>query len=177
MSQIDQPSGVSLRPENDETYEDLEHRAYELYDQLDPQQQLILLEEWLGSCPDECPNYECRPVWNHWNYNSIYDDRPALWVIHSCHTEPELCAKWSRLHWCQCGYTTCSKCEMAEKELFPKNKNYLNEQYYYNFGYWQLPTPTKEQIEEMKSVIMIWTAEELYRHFWSEYDISYGEEE
>ena len=66
---------------------------------------------------------------------------------------------------------------MAEKELFPKNKNYLNEQYYYNFGYWQLPTPTKEQIEEMKSVIMIWTAEELYRHFWSEYDISYGEEE
>jgi len=157
VSQIDQPSGESLRTENDETYEERERRASALYEQLDPQQQLILLEEWWGY-PDECP---------------YCDDRPTLWVIHSCHTEPELDTKWVQEYWCQCGYTTCSKHEVPENELFPKNKNYLNEQYYYNFGYWQLPTPTKEQIEEMKSVIMMWTVEELYRRFWSEYEISY----
>lgn len=164
MSQIDQLSGESLRTEN-ETYEERENRANALYDQLDPRKQLILLEEWWGY-PNECPRCE---VPYDWNYD--YDDRRTLWVIHSCHTEPELCTKYTQEYFCQCGYTTCSKHEVPENPLFSKNKNYLNEQYCYNFGYWPQLTPTKEQIEEMKSLIMVWTAEELYRRFWSEYEI------
>ena len=137
--------------------ENLEWKAYRSYLELNPRNQLILLEEWWGY--QECPR--CEPSWNHWNYDSIYNDRPTMWVVHSCHIDlVNLCNKWHREYFCQCGYTTCSKHEVPEHPLFPYNKQYMKEQYYYNFGHWQFLTPTKEQIEEMKSVFLMWKVHE-----------------
>ena len=97
-----------------------------------------------------------------WKFDSEYEDRPTMWVVHSCHIDlVNLCNKWHREYFCQCGYTTCSKgIEVQEHPLFPYNKQYMKEQYYYNFGHWQFLTPTKEQIEEMKSVFLMWKVHE-----------------
>ena len=133
--------------------EKLEWQAYRAYCELNPRNQLILLEEWCSY--EECPR--CEPSWNHWNYNSIYNDRPTMWVVHSCHIDlVNLCNKYFREYFCQCGYTTCSKHEVQEHLFFAYNKQYMNEQYYYNFGHRPQLTPTKEQIEEMKSVFLVW---------------------